>query len=88
MPYNSIWPPADYDQRLDQALDIAMGYLQARARATNFDDVQKAAALIILVGWQHGVKHPIRLANAAIVQLDADPQVVDLRSVAQKSRRK
>jgi hypothetical protein len=31
------------------------------------------------IGNRHG--RPIRLANAAIVRLDADPQVVDFRAL-------
>lgn len=58
------------DPRLDSALKITMDYLQAKGLTLDRYTVQRAAAVLIYNEWRKGVRHQIRLANTAIVQLE------------------
>jgi hypothetical protein len=51
---------------MDDALNIAMDYLDRTGHATRFKEAQSTAARSIIVAWQSGVKHRIKLANLAI----------------------
>lgn len=51
---------------LQEALDIAMDYLEFTGQAYPFSEVQRACANTILKSWRAGTKHRIRLANDAI----------------------
>jgi hypothetical protein len=57
------WP---VDCVMDESLEIAMNYLSRTGQAINFIAVQNAAAEAIIVAWQAGARHKIRLANCAI----------------------
>jgi hypothetical protein len=60
------WPVGNFDYVMDDALDIAMNYLMLTGQAVLFQETQATAAKAIVAAWQRGVKHRIKLANAAI----------------------
>jgi hypothetical protein len=51
---------------LDEALGIAMGYLEGTGQAYPYSQTQKTAAYAILTAWRAGATHKIRLANCGI----------------------
>jgi hypothetical protein len=59
-------PIDDFDYVMDQALDIAMDYLERTEQAVKFIEVQRVAATAIVTAWKMGVRHRLRLANIAI----------------------
>jgi hypothetical protein len=60
------WPVVS-DPLLDDALNIALDYLQATGQAEINGDTEQVAARAVLAEWSEGTRHCIRLANAAIV---------------------
>ena len=60
---------------LDEALDIAMDYLERTEQAEKFVEVQRVAAMAIVAAWKGGVRHRIKLAHVAIkaVERKAEP---------------
>jgi hypothetical protein len=60
------WPIGNFDYVMDDALDIALNYLTLTGQAVTFQEVQSTAATAIAAAWRRGVRHRIRLANAAI----------------------
>jgi hypothetical protein len=60
------WPIGNFDYVMDDALNIAMDYLDRTGHATPFKQAQSTAARAIIVAWQSGVQHRIKLANVAI----------------------
>jgi len=60
------WPIGDFDNAMDEALDIAMDYLERTGQAVNFTEVQRAAAMAIVAAWKAGVRRRIKLAHVAI----------------------
>jgi hypothetical protein len=42
------WPIGDFDNAMDEALDIAMDYLERTEQAVKFIEVQRAAAMAIV----------------------------------------
>ena len=50
--------------------DATMDYLQIKGLTIDYQRVQRAAAVLIYHEWQKGVRHPVRLANKAIVELE------------------
>jgi uncharacterized membrane protein YfbV (UPF0208 family) len=60
------WPVGNFDYVMDDALDIAMNYLLLTGQAVLFKETQVTAAKAIVAAWHRGVKHRIKLANAAI----------------------
>ena len=62
------WPIGDFDNAMDEALDIAMDYLERTGQAVKFKEVQRAAAMAIVAAWKAGVRHRIKLAHAASVR--------------------
>jgi hypothetical protein len=73
------WPIDDFDYVMDQALDIAMDYLERTEQAVKFIEVQRVAATAIVTAWKMGVRHRLRLANIAIkaVERKAEPFLED-----------
>jgi hypothetical protein len=65
------WSLSDADPRLDQALTIAMQYLELKGLADDYYTLEKYVALLILNEWQRGVRHPLRLSRAAIAKTEA-----------------
>jgi hypothetical protein len=60
------WPIEDFDYAMDEALDVAMNYLESTEQAVKFIEVQHVAATAIVVAWKMGVRHRIKLAHVAI----------------------
>ena len=46
------WPIGDFDYAMDEALDIAMDYLERTGQAVKFTEVQRAAAMAIVAAWK------------------------------------
>ena len=61
------WPLNETDPVLDDALMIVMDYLRATGQADDYTRIQRMAAATVLTEWRKGVRHPVRLSNAAIV---------------------
>ena len=57
------WPFAEFDNVMDDALNIAMDYLD---QGVNFREAQTLAANTIAVAWRSGVRNRLRLTNLAI----------------------
>ena len=66
------WPHGEFDNVMDDALDIAMDYLIRTEQAINFREVQALAASAIAVAWRAGVRSRMRLTNVAIRALNKD----------------
>jgi hypothetical protein len=64
---NDHWPLHNPDPVLDEAVDIALDYLEATGQATIGNDTQYLVASAVLMLWQRGARHKIRLANEGIV---------------------
>jgi len=60
------WPFGEFDNVMDDALDIAMDYLIRTEQAVKFREVQALAASAIAVAWRAGVRSRLRLTNVAI----------------------
>ena len=65
MGYN--WPLPHPDPTLDEALDIALDYLEATGQAKAGDNARYLVANAVLEDWLKGTRHKIRLANTGIV---------------------
>jgi hypothetical protein len=66
MPYP--WPVTD--PILQEALDIALDYLESTGQAMPFIQTQWICANAILAAWNNGERHRIRLANCAIAAIE------------------
>jgi hypothetical protein len=64
------WPVGNFDNAMDEALEIAMNYLSRTDQAVKFMVVQTVAAKAIIEAWKSGVRHKIRLANCAIREVE------------------
>jgi hypothetical protein len=64
------WPPDEQDPVLEEALDIALDYLEFTKQAFPFSETQRICAHTILSAWRDGTTHRIRLANEAIVAIE------------------
>jgi hypothetical protein len=63
--------PADTDiPLLDNALQIAMGYLVQTGQADDYAGIEHVVALVLLKSWRGGARHPVRLANDAIWSIE------------------
>ena len=60
------WPHGDFDNVMDESLDIAMDYLIRTDQAVNFQEAQTLAANAIANAWRAGVRSRMRLTNMAI----------------------
>jgi hypothetical protein len=74
------WPISDTDVTLQDALDIAMNYLEFTGQAYPFSETQRVCADTILRSWRKGTKHRIRLANDAIMAIERPAPVKSLQS--------
>ena len=61
------WPLPDPNPVLQEALDIALDYLEATGQAKIGDDTQHVVASAVLTAWLQGTRHRIQLANVGIV---------------------
>jgi hypothetical protein len=68
MPYP--FPQAMGDPALQQALDIAMDYLEYTGQSFPYSETERVCALTILNEWHSGKRHRIWLANKAIVAIE------------------
>ena len=60
------WPFGEFDNVMDDALNIAMDYLIHTDEGANFRETQTLAANTIAVAWRSGVRNRLRLINPAI----------------------
>ena len=60
------WPFGEFDNVMDDALNIAMDYLVRTEQAVNFRKAQALAANAIAIAWRSGVRNRLRLTNLAI----------------------
>jgi hypothetical protein len=66
---------------LAQAMEIAMGFLRGSGLSEEFVNPENLAAAAIWDAWQSGVRHPIALANAAIVCAEQTAKLGQIPSV-------
>ena len=79
-----IYPwPLNVDAELNEALEIAMHYLEVTGQADAFFQTQAIAASAILNAWRAGARHKIRLANCAIVAVENNVEPVAGQSRSQ-----
>jgi len=60
------WPIGNFDYVMDDALHIALHYLDRTGQALRFQEVQSTAEAAIAAAWKGGVRHRIKLADIAI----------------------
>jgi hypothetical protein len=72
------WPIACYPM-LDEALQIAMNYLELTGQAGEYTKVQSQAAREIIARWRAGERRKLRLANYAIVAIENKVTHIPLR---------
>ena len=60
------WRFGEFDNVMDDALNIAMDYLIRTDQAVNFREAQTLAANAIANAWRAGVRNRLRLTNMAI----------------------
>ena len=60
------WPSGEFDNVMDDALNIAMDYLIRTGQGAHFREAQSLAANTITVAWRAGVRNRLRLTNLAI----------------------
>jgi hypothetical protein len=66
MRYEYEWPLRYPDPVLNEALEIALDYLQGTGQVEPRDGAEHLVAASILSAWSGGMTHRIRLANAGI----------------------
>jgi hypothetical protein len=64
------WPVGDFDNAMDEALDISMDYLERTEQAVKFLEVQRMAATAIVAAWKMGERNRVKLANVAIAAVE------------------
>jgi len=67
-----VWPLNEKNSAFEEALNIALHYLEQTGQATNYMYVSELAARSIKAASDRGVKHKIALANAAIVAVESE----------------
>ncbi len=60
------WRFGEFDNVMDDALNIAMDYLIRTDQAVKFREAQTLAANAIAAAWRAGVRSRMRLTNVAI----------------------
>jgi hypothetical protein len=65
--YEYLFPITERDPALDRAMGIAMGLMRQSGMADRFVNPEALASSEILKAWKKGVRHPVALANKAIV---------------------
>jgi hypothetical protein len=61
------WPLTHPEAVLDEALDIALNFVESAGDSTTRDSKQHLVANAILKDWQKGTREKISLANVGIV---------------------
>ena len=64
------WPMGCEDPLLQEAMDIAVTYLEKAGILRRFVDAKDLVAAEVLGAWSRGVRHKIALANAGIVAVE------------------
>jgi|HubBroStandDraft_2_1064218.scaffolds.fasta_scaffold833729_2 hypothetical protein len=69
------WPIGSFDYVMDDALHIALDYLDRTGQAVTFQEVQSTAPNAIVAARKGGARHRIKLADIAIkaVERKAEP---------------
>ena len=70
------WPIEMCDVRLQEALDIALDYLEFTEQAFPYSTTEYICAYVIMAAWQAGARHRIRLANCAILAIENHKPVI------------
>jgi hypothetical protein len=65
--YNYNFPITERDPALDRAMDIAMSAMRRSGMTYHFINPEALACSEILKAWNKGMRHPVALANQAIV---------------------
>jgi hypothetical protein len=60
------WPFGEFDNVMDDALNIAMDYLLRTGQAVKLREAQATAGNAIAAAWRTGVRNRLRLSNLAI----------------------
>jgi hypothetical protein len=83
------WPIEYYDVKLQEALDIALDYLEFTRQAQPFTEVERICVNVILAAWKAGIRHRIKLANCAIVAIEhrRQKQEVQLNALSKLTTR-
>jgi hypothetical protein len=79
--YATYFSITESNPALAQAMEIAMGFLQGSGLSEEFVNPENLAAAAIRDAWQSGVRHPIALANAAIVCAEQTAKLGQIPSV-------
>jgi hypothetical protein len=74
--YGIDWPMSCEDPLFQEAMDIAMTYLEKVGILRLFVDAEELVAREVLDAWCRGVRHKIALANAAIVAVETQAGTV------------
>lgn len=61
------FPITERDPALEQAMDIAMSTMQDSGLSKHFVNAEALASCEILKAWNKGMRHPLALANVAII---------------------
>jgi hypothetical protein len=73
------WSYGDFDNVMDDALNIAMDYLMRTGQAVDFRQTQDKAASAIASAWRSGVRNRLKLTNLAIRAIEYQDKVVQFR---------
>jgi hypothetical protein len=65
--YEYSFPITERDPALGRAMDIAMESMRLSGMVNHFVNPEALASSEILKAWNNGVRHPVALANKAIV---------------------
>jgi hypothetical protein len=64
------WPSGEFDNVMDDALNIALQYLDHTGQIVRFKETQFTAAMAIAAAWKRGERRRIKLADLAIVAVE------------------
>jgi hypothetical protein len=68
--YARLFPITESNPDMCQAMNIAMGYIHGTGLIHSLLNPEVLVAAAIADAWNAGVRHPIALANAAIVDAE------------------
>jgi hypothetical protein len=55
---------------LEEALNIALDYLEYTEQAVRYRETRSLCAKVILAAWRCGIQHRVHLANCGIVAVE------------------
>jgi hypothetical protein len=73
------WPLAECHHTLNEAIEIAMDYLELTGQAYPYSETQVRAADAILAAWRSGVRHKVRLATSRLARSRAKSNRMEAR---------